>query len=93
MANCNTEDTSGYSTKTVNITDQDASVKKDDENDAVVHKEIDTHYGKKFIDKFFAIPEEDNDKFLRKIRARIDKYFTQPLIYTVIIYLVIISGQ
>ncbi|KAL8113811.1 hypothetical protein AgCh_020921 [Apium graveolens] len=66
------EDTYEYST-TVSITDQDTSVKKGDENDAVVHKEMDTPDGKKFINKFFAIPEEDNDKFLRKIRARIDK--------------------
>lgn len=86
MANCDMEDTYEHST-TISITNQDTIVKKGDENDAVVHKEIDTHDGKKFIDKFFAIPEEDNDKFLRKIRARIDKYFTQPLIFTVIIYL------
>ncbi|KAK1375989.1 hypothetical protein POM88_032182 [Heracleum sosnowskyi] len=66
------EDRYEYST-TISITDQDTNAKKDDEDDAVVLKEIDAHDGKKFIDKFFAIPEEDNDQLLRKIRARIDK--------------------
>ncbi|KAL1829234.1 hypothetical protein ACET3Z_007646 [Daucus carota] len=73
MANCNMEDTFGSSKTTVSKTDQHTSVKKDDENDAVVHKEMNTHDGKIFIDKFFEIPEEDNDKFLRKIRTRMDK--------------------
>lgn len=65
------EDTSGYSTTF--STDQDTSVEKDDEYDIVMHKEIDINHGKIFIDKFFEIPEEDNDKFLRKIRARINR--------------------
>ena len=73
MANCNMEDTFGSSKTTVSKTDQHTGVKKDDENDAVVHKEMNTHDGKIFIDKFFEIPEEDNDKFLRKIRTRMDK--------------------
>lgn len=44
----------------------------------VVHKEIDVrkmdmNEKQEFIDRFFKVAEEDNEKFLRKFRDRIEK--------------------
>ncbi|KAL3618291.1 transcription factor [Castilleja foliolosa] len=44
----------------------------------VVHREVDVrkldmNQRQEFIDRFFKVAEEDNDKFLRKLRDRIDK--------------------
>lgn len=47
-------------------------------NKKVVHKEVDVrnlglNERQEFIDRFFRVAEEDNEKFLRKFRNRIDK--------------------
>lgn len=48
------------------------------ENNKVVHKEIDVRKldmndKQEFIDRIFKVTEEDNEKFLKKLRNRIDK--------------------
>ncbi|XP_074327307.1 ABC transporter G family member 29-like [Apium graveolens] len=50
----------------------------DDKNGKVAHKEIDvrkldSNDRKQFIDRLFKVPQDDNDKFLRNFRRRIDK--------------------
>ena len=51
----------------------------DQENkNKVVHKEVDVRKldmndKKEFIDRLFKVAEEDNEKFLKKFRSRIDK--------------------
>lgn len=47
--------------------------------DKVIHREVDVqklgmHERQQFIDKHFKVAEEDNEKFLRKFRNRIDRY-------------------
>ncbi|KAL6996413.1 transcription factor [Sarracenia purpurea var. burkii] len=48
------------------------------ENKKVVHKEVDVRKledddRQRFIDTFFKVAEEDNEKFLKKFRNRIEK--------------------
>lgn len=50
----------------------------DNDNKKVAHKEVDVrkldrNERKQFIDRLFKIPKDDNDKFLRNFRRRIDK--------------------
>lgn len=41
----------------------------------LIHREVDVmHERQEFIDKYFKVAEEDNEKFLRKFRNRIDRY-------------------
>lgn len=56
-------------------------VETDNQGNRLVHKEIDVRKLKmtdqqEFINRVFKVVEEDNEKFLRKFRNRIDKYVT-----------------
>ncbi|KAL9463515.1 hypothetical protein AB3S75_001346 [Citrus x aurantiifolia] len=53
-------------------------IPQSDTNKVVVHKEVDVRKldmndRQKFMDKLFKVPEEDNEKYLKKFRHRIDK--------------------
>lgn len=50
----------------------------DNEDDKVMHKEVDVrkldmNVRQDFIDRTFKVAEEDNERFLKKLRNRIDK--------------------
>lgn len=50
----------------------------ENEDDKIMHKEVDVrnldvNVRQEFIDRLFKVAEEDNERFLRKLRNRIDK--------------------
>lgn len=62
----------------VETEEQQQQISQTNVNKGVLHKEVDvrkldTNDRQKFIDKLFKVAEEDNEKYLKRFRNRIDK--------------------